>query len=180
MIAKRIVLLVLVMSMFTGCLSIKPASIRTGKTDVASFYTGEEGTQYFIKPARFSSAEKHKQISIDFTFRYKPTAIPDSVIMNFSMVAPAIYHRIDRLVISNTGASAEACSVELLFHENHKKQFVSRFTSKISFTDFKAVFAYGDDWVLNVYTTEQPVLYQPNKKTRKTVIKLQDSLFRFI
>ena len=70
---------VLIALFIIGCIGVKPGSEPGGKKLFETFYAGEQGSQYFIKPLVLKNATKEK-LTIDFSFRYK-TEVKDSAIV---------------------------------------------------------------------------------------------------
>ena len=91
------------------------------KSHLKTFYKGENGTQYFIKPITFESIEK-ENISIDFTLNIdheKNTEINS----NFSISE----NRLDSIKIGNY-----SFGVNKLFDDYETKKYYSRYTFKLN------------------------------------------------
>jgi len=161
--------------LLTGCLSIKPSGVRSGKNLFESFFVGEEGTQYFIKPLVFLNIQNKEEIRLDFIFRYK-NVIKDSVIVNFSLVGNNIYKNFDSLSLSNKTHKIKSKSINLLFNEKKSKLFYSRFSTKFSFLEFNRMFD-NNDWTILVYKDKASVTYVSDKKSKRAIKKLQEKLF---
>lgn len=159
----------------TGCGQVKIAGVKSGKKFFETFYVGEEGTQYFIKPLLFVNAQNEEELQMDFTFRYKDE-VKDSVIVNLSLLSSTIFKSIDSLSLSNSSHTVGSKKVNLLFNERKKKLFHSRFSTKISLLQLQEIIE-KDDWKIMVYSGETPLTYAPNKKTRKVLNKLKEAIF---
>jgi len=166
---------ILLSFLFYGCLSVKPTTTKSGKNYFETFYVGEAGTQYFIKPLLFENNESNKDLFVDITFRYKKE-IKDSAILNFSIKSPTLYKSIDSLAISNRIMDIKSDNVDFLFSEKTKKGFVSRFTTKIALDGVKEMFN-NDEWDFTLYNKNQTVKYASNKKTNKAINTLKDKVF---
>jgi hypothetical protein len=159
----------------TGCLSIKPAGVKSGKNLFEAFYVGEEGTQYFLKPLIFLNLQNNEEIYIDFTFRYK-NEVKDSVLLNFTLQSKNIYKYIDSLSLSSPTITINSDDIGLLFNEKRNTFFNSRFTTKISLIEFNKMFK-SVDWTIKIFYDETFMSYVPEKKTRKALKALQEKLF---
>jgi len=171
----KVSLLLAVAVTLIGCHSVKPTTSRGGKNLFETFYVGEEGTQYFIKPLTMSNKESKEEVLIDFTFRYKDR-IQDSATVNFTILSSDIYKALDRLAISNTSDKTTTDQVKLLFNEKTKKGFKSRFSTRLPLVDVKKIFDHSD-WNFVVSTPDQTVTFVPNKKNQKKINSLRDGVF---
>jgi len=159
----------------TGCLSIKPGGKKSGKSYFETFYVGEGGTQYFIKPIVFSSIKKSEKINFDFTFKYK-NEVKDSANVNFSILSNNMFKNIDSLTFKNTTHNFVIKDFKLLFNERNSKLFDSRFSTKISLKDLNKMFNSAD-WVIDVFKENVHYTYTTEKRTKKVIEKLQDKIF---
>jgi len=167
--------IILLSLLFYGCLSVKPGASKSGKKYFETFYVGEEGTQYFIKPLLFENSESDKNLLLDIAFRYKKV-IKDSAIVNFSIKSPILYKSIDSLVISNGNVEIRNNKIEHLFNEKTNKEFLCRFTTKISLDKINKIFN-NDEWEFAIFEKNQMDKYKPHKKTEKAINILRDRLF---
>ncbi|MDD2636080.1 MAG: hypothetical protein PHW82_11340 [Bacteroidales bacterium] len=172
---SKILIIVSMLIFFSGCISLKPGGAKSAKKLFETFYVGEEGTQYFIKPLVFSNNQNKEKMLIDFTFRYK-TEIKDSVTVNFSLLSPNIFKKIDSLSLSNSANTIISQDFNLLFNKKEKKFFNSRFSAKISLIEFKDMFT-KDDWTINVYQPNFSITYVSGNKTNKAIKTLQENIF---
>jgi hypothetical protein len=163
------------MVLFSGCLSVKPSSVKSGKIYFETFYVGGEGTQYFIKPLLFSAEKPSDELIVDLTFRYR-NEIKDSVLVNFSVKSLGIYKTIDSLKISNDNAEAITKKVELLFNEKNKLGYTSRFTSQLSLQETKELFNHSN-WNFTLSHQGQSMNFTPNKKTHKAIATVREKVF---
>lgn len=159
----------------TGCTSIKVGGVKSGKNLFETFYVGDDGTQYFIKPLGFSNPENKDELAMDFTFRYK-NEVKDSVIVNFAIQSEKIIKEIDQITLSNATQTIASNKVELLYNEKKKKDFYSRFSTKISMVEFNRMFE-NFDWKTTVVTNGTSQTFEAEKKTKKSLSKLADKVF---
>ena len=171
---KTFIVLIFAFTIY-GCVSIKPASVKSGKNLFETFYVGEDGTQYFIKPLNFLNSQNKEELRADFTFRYK-NEVKDSVTINFSLLSPKNLKNIDSLVFSNTNHKIVSTNVELLFNEKASKLFKSRFSTKVSLLDFNQMFE-NNDWKIITHKFEDHSTYTSDKRTKKAIKKLRDEIF---
>jgi hypothetical protein len=173
----RLIVLSLISSivLLDSCLSVKPSATKSGKNYFESFYTGESGTQYFIKPLVFIAKNSNDKLFIDFTFRYK-NEIKDSVIVNFSIVSASMYRSIDSLIISNKNTYIESNSVDLLFNEKKKTTFLSRFTTRFSLKETNELFQ-NSEWIITLKNQNQKTPFRPSGKSNNAIVTLKNKLF---
>ena len=168
-----VISLLLSLILFDSCVSIKPSSTKSGRNYYETFYVGEDGTQYFIKPLLFETKNTSEYLFVDFTFRYK-NEVKDSVIVNFSFKSASIYKSIESIKISNENVEVSSNNIELLFNETFKSGYTSRFTTKFSLSETKELFNQNE-WIINI--TNQTSSYWPHRKTRKAISSLKDGVF---
>lgn len=171
----KVVWLSLLLLMFSGCFSIKPSTAKSGKKYFETFYVGEEGTQYFIKPVSFRGSKSNKDLILDITFRYK-NEIKDSATVNFSIKSPMIYKTIDSLKLSNKETEIKSNKFKLLFNEKIKTGFKSRYSTKFSLKEIKEMFN-NDAWEVTIYNQNKITKYEPEKKTISAINAVRDKVF---
>lgn len=170
---KRLFVLGIIILM-SGCLSIKPGGVKSGKNLYETFFVGDEGTQYFIKPLTFKDETKNRLI-IDFTFRYKDQ-IKDSAFVNISLLNTKIYRNIDSLKISNDVVSMVFKNIKYLFAERSKKEYNSRFSTKGYLVDINKLFD-KNNWIIVVYKQNNSSKYNTPEETKKKIDKLKYVIF---
>lgn len=173
-ILPRLTLLLFIVIFSAGCLSLKPSTTKSGKKLFETFYVGEEGTQYYIKPLLFEDQESKEKVFLDLTFRYK-NEIKDSAIVNLTIEGPYIYKAI-RKIRFNGANNIESNQIEFIFNEKNKNEFVSRFTSKIALKDIENLFNNAN-WSLTLYSDIRTINGKPNKKTIKSIHTLHENVF---
>ena len=161
--------------LFYSCLSIKPAATKSGKNYFETFYVGEEGTQYYIKPLLFKDVHSNDELVADITFRYK-NEIKDSATVNISIKSQTIFKTIDSLKISNRFVLVENNKTALLYNEKKSKVFESRFTTKISLEDVAKLFK-TNEWDLVINNKTKRMEFKANRKTKKVINSLRENVF---
>ena len=104
-------------------------SVFSQKNLIKSFFRGDNGIQYFIKPIVYQTTNKEK-LSVDFTLN----VINDSVvkiISNFS----SLKNNMKKLIIGSS-----TYEVIKLFDDYETKKIYSRYTFVLKFRDFKKLF----------------------------------------
>jgi len=171
----ELVAFILLLLICTGCLSIKPSTTKSGKNYFETFYVGEEGTQYFIKPTLFKDEKSNEDLVLDITFRYR-NEIKDSAIVNFSIKSSMIYKTIYSLKLSNKDIAIKSDKVELLFNEKNKTGFTSRYSTKFGLNEIKEMFT-NDAWEVNIYNQNKITTFKPHRKTIKAINTVREKVF---
>lgn len=171
----KLVSCIILFMVFSGCLSVKPSTAKSGKKYFESFYVGAEGTQYFIKPILLKDEKSNEDLVLDITFRYK-NEIKDSAIVNFSIEGPMIYKAIDSLELSNMNIVVKSNNLDLLFNEKNKTGFTSRYSTKISLNEIKDLF-FNDEWKANIYNQNKINTFKPYGKSPKAINIIRDEVF---
>ncbi len=163
-----------VLFFLSGCLSVKPGATKSGKNLFETFFVGEEGTQYFIKPLTFKSDVK-AQLILDITFRYK-NKIKDSAFVNISFLDKEIIREVDSLKISNDSSVVIFKSLNHLFSERNKKEYNSRFSTKAPLADINQLFN-NNNWSITLYKKKCVSKYAALKETKSKIDKLRFKVF---
>lgn len=163
--------------LITSCGGIKLSGAKSASSLYETFYVGEAGIQYFIKPLRFESVEK-SSIETDFTFRVKKEIQPtDSVTVNFSLHSSKIIKNIDSLVIYSNGKRCILPYKEYIYTEKKGDSFVSRFSTKGELSSLETVLKNSDWKVLLYITNKESETFNTTKKTQNKITKINDNLF---
>ena len=104
-------------------------SVFSQKNFIKSFYRGDDGIQYFIKPIVYQTVNKEK-LRVDFTLN----VINDSVVKivsNFS----SQNSKIKKLLIGSSSFTPKK-----MFDDYETKKIYSRYTFDLKFGDFKKLF----------------------------------------
>jgi hypothetical protein len=171
----KLPLSIVLISLVSGCFSVKPSSTKSGKKYFETFFVGEEGTQYFIKPITLEATNADDYVTLDMTFRYR-NEIKDSALVNFSIKGSSLFKSIDSLKISHQDTQIKSQNISLLFNEKFKSGFSSRHTTKLSLKEIKEVFNH-DEWVLTIYAQNQTSNYTPTKKSKTAILTIRDKVF---
>ncbi len=171
----RFVLFILILLTFSSCLSIKPSTTKSGKNYFETFFVGEEGTQYFIRPILFKDEKSNEDLVLDITFRYR-NEIKDSATVNFSIKSSIIYKTIDSIKILNKDNKLESDQIVLLFNEKSKTGFTSRYSTKFSLKEIKEMFN-NDGWEIIICNQNKITTYKPHRKTITAINRVRDSIF---
>jgi hypothetical protein len=169
------VFFILLSLIFSACLSIKPSTTKSGKNYFETFYVGEEGTQYFIKPILFKDEKLNEDFILDITFRYK-NEIKDSATVNFSINSVSIYKTIDSLKLSNKDIKVKSEQVARLFSEKSNSGFTSRYSTKFSLNEIKEMFN-NDGWEMIIYNQNKITRYKPHRNTSRAIKAIRDRVF---
>ncbi len=169
----QIVLYSLIGLILTGCMGIKPGATRGGKNLYESFFVGEAGTQYFIKPLTFETNQADEQLLMDFGFRYLPGQASEDVRVAYSLRTPQLFRSMDTLLICSPTDTLICTGHRFLFNEK-KKDFLSRFETQTKLDHLKSIFAQAD-WRVTVIGDNYRRTFTPIKK--KKIDKVRDYLF---
>jgi len=169
-------LLVIIIALFhIGCSSIKPASIKSGKNLYETFFVGEDGMQYYLKPLLFINQTNGSNLKLDITFRYKDQ-IKDSAILNFTIQSTEIFKNLDFMEIKNSSFSVSQQNIVLLFNEIKKNDFLSRFSTKTPLENINKLYQ-KNDWFIEIKNGSQTDVFKASNKTNKSIDILRKKLF---
>ena len=152
----------------------KPSASKSAKSFYESFFVGEDGTQYFIKPVSFDATDKNSELQVDFTFRYK-NEIKDSATINISLISNSIVKEVNNISIKNLHHNVDLRDISLLYNEKKKDKFISRFTSKCSTQELFDIFADADIKI-DIDRKDAVSFYITPNKTQKAIRSLNDNL----
>jgi hypothetical protein len=169
-------LTICICALLFSCGGMKPGGGKSGKSLYETFYVGEEGIQYFIKPLAFKDDDS--ELLLDITFRHKDR-VQDSATLNFSIRGSELIKQIDTLILSNSqlSSSITASNIEYLFAERTKRGYTSRFSTKLDLIHLEKLFE-NSDWTLN--TDSKEILrkrYISTSSTKKNIEKLNQNIF---
>lgn len=169
------IIFLLYLIVFQSCSVLKPGSKKSSKNLYETFYIGEEGIQYFIKPFSFGNINTKGRIDIDFTFRYK-NEVKDSAILNLSIYEGVIIKSLDSIKFRNNVVQINQFSTQLMYNEVDNDFFKSRYTTKIPLNTLNKLFG-EENWTLYLYSSQGKFQYQTGKKTSKFISSLNKNLF---
>lgn len=156
-----------------SCGGMKAGGSKGAKTYYETFFVGEQGTQYFIKPIKFKG--ENSLLKVDITFRYK-NEIKDSSAINFSIISEKVVKDVDSVFISSGDHKILLNNVELIFNEKKKKLITSRFTGKVSVKDLNELFK-SNPWKIDLKSSVLKELYMSSRQANKVIRKLQENVF---
>jgi len=163
-----------ILIIFSSCLSLKPGSMLSGKKLYETFYIGENGTQYFIKPLTFVN-DVDEKLEMDITFKYK-NEIKDSAIVNVSLLGKDLIRDVDSIEILQDSCDIVLKDVKSLFSEKTKEVFNSRFSAKGLLYDVKKLFDCSE-WNVIIYQNGGIKKYNAPKGTVNNIRKLKNEVF---
>lgn len=163
-----------ILAILTSCMSVRPGGAKSGKKLYETFFVGDEGTQYFIKPLAFTN-ERNEELKLDFTFRYR-NEIKDSAAINASFISNDLIRNIDSLKITNEFVNIVFKDMTYLFSEKKKNAYNNRFSAKTDLLKVTKLFN-SIDWEIWMYKNGKPTRYSAAKKTEKSLDKLSQQLF---
>ncbi len=163
-----------VLSFCISCLGVKPGAVKGAKKLYETFFVGEEGTQYFIKPLILNN-NIVEEIKLDITFRYK-NVIKDSAIINMSFLNKEIFRQADSLIITNDTAKIIIKEVKYMFSERSKDIYNSRFSSKTLLLNVEKLFK-NSNWNLIIYKKGIATKYIAPQSTKKKIDMLRYEIF---
>jgi hypothetical protein len=158
----------------SSCLSIKPGGVKSGKNLYETFFVGEAGTQYFIKPLTFGN-NLNEELKLDITFRYK-NEIKDTAIVNISFLSKEILKNADSLIINNEAVTIIIKEIKYMFCERNKEIYNCRFSAKVSLFKLEKLFEHNK-WNLILYRNGGLTEYMTPKTTKKKSDVLNSEIF---
>lgn len=168
------VALLLAIVLLTGCLGVKTSAENSRKSAVETFFVGDEGTQYFIKPLAFRDAASN-ELQLDITFRYKDR-LKDSATVNVSLIDKEIVRNVDSLKISTDSVSAMLHPFRYLFADRAREQFNSRFSTREDLKQVAGLFNHNN-WKIILYRQGKQIEYRSPKTTSKQIGQLKYRVF---
>lgn len=156
-----------------ACGGINRSGAHAGGNLIKTFYAGDLGVQYFVKPLRFDDEEA--TLLADFTYRLN-TEIPDTAVINYSVFHKETIQGSDSLGFSHPDGEVVAHPVKLLFKEQKGNWFVSRFSTELPVDELSKIFETSDWSVLN-YQNGQVNRYEAGSKTQKALQQVQAQTF---
>ncbi len=163
---------------FISCSGIKPSTTKSGKKLYETFFVGEEGTQYFIKPLTFYN-NSNEELKIDLTFRDK-SKTKDITTINLSFISKSVFKEIDSIIINNNNSSSiSSKNIKHLFSERSKEQYKNRFSSNTRLSDIKELFK-DNDWTISIYKKDILEKFTVSKSSKKNIPKLNYEIFELL
>ena len=166
-------LIVLSSIFLAGCMSVKPTASKTDGSLYETFYLGNRGTQYFIKPLLFESEKE--ELKIDFTFR--PSENTDNLVTtNYTITSAKKIEKVDTLVLKNKTQIVKCTDNKKLYSEIKNSKRVCRFSAKIQLEKLNQLMA-NPAWSIQVVTKDTTMDYQASSRTKRSITTLQEGLF---
>lgn len=164
--------------LFSSCSSAyKPAAQKGGKNLFTTFYLGEQGNQYFIKPIAFYSKESKAVLKVDFTFRGKENKLADSAIFTFSYIESYPVKALDSVILQSISEKIVIQKPEKLFNQMKGKMFENRFQAKIPLIILRKMFKENVWQFVIVPTNNKKVVFNALNKQQKRLKKLDFAIF---
>jgi len=167
-IAKHLPLTALVLSLILihSCAGPRMGGQSSGKRHVETFFVGDFGMQYFVRPLFFKN-DSGTELMIDFTFRVKD-APEDSARINLSIISKQAPWDSKYFAIDYLGKQVELERVTRMFTERKPKDRVhSRFSGACALKPLLNFFENGN-WSIRSGTDGSSV-FTPTAKTVKTI-----------
>ena len=172
---RNLILLFLVYAM-NSCISTRTKGFSRGVNSLyETFFVGEFGTQYFIKPIEFLGVDNSDKIDLDFTFRYKDS-IKDTITINFSIKSEKLFKDLDIIEIFNIDKKIKSKELKLMYNDKYNKLFISRFTSSFSLEEIYTMFS-NENWTISLLKGIDKYRFKSSKKSRKAIKKLNENIF---
>lgn len=149
----------------SSCLSVKPGATKSGKKYYETFFVGEEGSQYFIKPFTFENSKLKEEVHLDLTFRYK-NKINSNATINYSLFINEIIKEVDSISIVSSNIIIKSTENKLLFNERVKTNFKSRFSTEAPLSSLKQLFE-NENWEIQVYANNKIHVFRTTKKPER-------------
>ena len=174
---SKVVILFICLAMLSGCFSTKPSSQKGTKKLVESFYVGEAGIQYFIKPVDFFSKETNEKLLLDCTFRYNNALNErDTATLNFSILSEHRYKKLSLISLNSIQKNVD--EIKLLYTDK-RKQYISRFSTKLSVIELKKVFQSPNP-IISLDIDQRTIDFHPISKSKRNIEKLNQNFFILI
>lgn len=166
---KRSVLILFLFLSLIGC------GINSSNSKLfESFFVGENGIQYFIKPLEFKGDNKTKLL-MDITIRMK-NVNENKATVNFSIIDQKIITIIDSMIITQPNQKILLHDIEPLFFEKQKNRLVARYTSKANSEKIISYFK-RTNWNIYIYSVNEKYDYVSSVKTDKKIQYINANLF---
>jgi hypothetical protein len=157
-----------------SCISVKPNATKSAKKWYQSFFIGDQGTQYFIKPLQLEG-DSNEYLNLDLTFKLNKI-IMDSAGMNVSFFSNNLFKNLDSLRVVNSNYAYTLLNFNYMFAERNKRQFNCRFSTKIPLEALAKLYKQNN-WTFIAYANDHAKKYVATKKTRKKIALLNQEIF---
>ncbi len=159
-----------------SCLGVRPAASAGSKKYFESYYAGDEGNQYFIKPLALVSEYKEAKATLDISFRSKES-LQGTAQVNFSVYMPEAVHSLTRAYLYVNNTEFELSDVKLLFVEREKNSFQSRFSTTIPAEKLKSIFNTSDWQLVIIKEKGKTYKFDTTSSSKKRIEAINTNLF---
>lgn len=154
----------LVLLSLGGCIGIKIKGTKGGNKYYETFYAGQNGMQYFIKPILYASTDK-EHLFIDYSFRHTQSQ-KDSVCVHFSIFSKQLIKKIDSIDFLGSYRDQK---ITTMFVESKGKQYETRLTFNMPLQVFiKSMEDAHRD--ITIYHQAKTTIFQTTTRGRKRII----------
>jgi len=161
---------------FNSCLGVRPAASAGSKKYFESYYAGDEGNQYFIKPLALVSEYKEAKATLDISFRSKES-LQGTAQVNFSVYMPEAVHSLTRAYLYVNNTEFELSDIKLLFVEREKNNFQSRFSTTIPAEKLKSIFNTSDWQLVIIKEKGKTYKFDTASSSKKRIEAINTNLF---
>jgi hypothetical protein len=152
---------------------------RSGSRLYESFYVGEKGTQYFIKPITFSN-QNSENLRMDYTFRFRNNiGATDTATINFTLRSNLLIRDVDSLCIKTGTSQLTIRNAKRLFMERENNQFTSRFSSTCPAQLLPVLFNHNN-WTISVYSENYSTSVTSDRPAKRKIERLNHNLFSLV
>ena len=159
-----------------SCLGVKPATSGGGKKYFESYYAGDEGNQYFIKPLVLVSEYKEAKATLDISFRSKES-LQGTAQVNFSVYMPEAVHSLKDAYLYINDTSFELSDIKLLFVEKEKNGFQSRFSTTVPAEKLRSIFNTSDWQLVIIKEKGKTYKFDTASSSKKRIEAINTNLF---
>jgi hypothetical protein len=157
-----------------GCGGMKKSSGKIVDKLYETFYSGEDGTQFFVKPFEIKGEDKNSLV-LDMTFRYKDE-IKDTAAINMSIHDSELIKALDKVTFDNGVSTVVITDIDLMFNEIEKRGYHSRFTLYVPLAELRPLFRQ-EQWTISFDTPSTKKTFSASGKSEKTIQALEQKLF---
>ena len=128
----------------SACMAVKPSASKTKPKLYETFYRGQEGNQYFIKPLSFKD-NNGAELSMDLTFRVNPKAEQqDSAYVNMTFFEVPDRFSNGSIELNNEMASLSFENPITLFKEEGKSGLNVRFSVQLPYDGLRELLSVSN------------------------------------
>ncbi len=169
---RKLLIILFIASLFNSC------SLFVGQDRIKeltrTFFVGEEGTQYFIKPLEFTN-DNGDEMYMDITFRYKDE-IKDTAVINFTIQTSDLIKKLNTVTVSSDKVIYTTNNILLLFAEKEDEEFRSRFSIKVPMKELDKLIK-NSKWVFELNHNSDMLIYYPTTGTENALKIINNDLF---